>query len=471
MHRQTLLALATAAILATPLFSFARQAVRAETGRTPASRRGPASRPRAARRTQAGENARARNVILFLGDGMGDSEITIARNYYAGAAGRLAMDSLPFTGAYATYSVQEADPRLPDYVTDSAASATAWATGVKTSNGRISTAPLTGKNLKTILERAQAAGLRTGDISTAELTDATPAALGAHVASRTCQGPQDMAACPAEKKSVGGLGSIAEQLIDHKIDVLLGGGKARFDQAADGGEFAGHTVLESAVSRGYRFVGDAAQLDAVHSGGPVIGLFHSGNMTQEWVGQIAEPFPGSGPQRCKEGNRPPGEPSVAQMTRKALELLSTPGRKQRAGAQRNKGFFLQVEGASIDKRDHAGDPCGQVGETVAFDEAIRVGLHFAMAHPGTMIIVTADHAHASQIIPRVGANQTSFPGFFSQLITKDGVPMTVFYATVPAEHTGTQVRIAAQGPGAARVVGVTDQTQLFHTIARALSLE
>ena len=80
----------------------------------------------------------AKHVILFLGDGMGDSEITIARNYYAGADGRLWMDTLPSTGEYTTYAVQEDRPDLPDYVTDSAASGTGWATGQKTSNGRIS---------------------------------------------------------------------------------------------------------------------------------------------------------------------------------------------------------------------------------------------------------------------------------------------------------------------------------------------
>jgi alkaline phosphatase len=80
---------------------------------------------------------RARNVILFLGDGIGDSEITIARNYQAGANGRLWMDTLPFTGEYTTYALQESNPSLIDYVTDSAASGTGWATGVKTSNGRI----------------------------------------------------------------------------------------------------------------------------------------------------------------------------------------------------------------------------------------------------------------------------------------------------------------------------------------------
>ena len=120
---------------------------------------------------------RAKNVILLIGDGMGDSEITIARNYSVGAAGRLALDSLPLTGAYTTYSVQESNPKLPDYVPDSAATGTAWATGSKTSNGRISTTAGTDQDLKTILEIAHERGFLTGNVSTAELTDATPAVL------------------------------------------------------------------------------------------------------------------------------------------------------------------------------------------------------------------------------------------------------------------------------------------------------
>jgi alkaline phosphatase len=177
----------------------------------------------------------ARNIILFIGDGMGDSEITAARNYAVGAAGRLAMDSLPLTGEYTTYAVQELDPSLPDYVTDSAASGTGWATGTKPSNGRISTTARSDRDLKTILEIAQELGMRTGDVTTAELTDATPAVLAAHVANRSCQGPNDMSACPQDKKSAGGPGSIAEQMIAHGVDVLMGGGAARFQGANDGG--------------------------------------------------------------------------------------------------------------------------------------------------------------------------------------------------------------------------------------------
>ena len=145
------------------------------------------------------DSGRAKNVILLIGDGMGDSEITIARNYHVGAAGRLNLDRLPLTGAYTTYAVEETDPSLPNYVPDSAATGTAWATGRKTSNGRISTVAgsTTVSPIRTILERAKAAGFRTGDVSTAELTDATPAVLAAHINDRGCHGPANMATCAA----------------------------------------------------------------------------------------------------------------------------------------------------------------------------------------------------------------------------------------------------------------------------------
>src|SRR5689334_22059346 len=115
-------------------------------------------------RTQVAKKAvvggTARSVILLIGDGMGDSEITIARNYHVGAAGRLAMDTLPLTVAYTTYAVQKDNPKLPDYVTDSAASGSGWATGYKTYNGAISVLP-NGKPQATILELAKKAGFRT----------------------------------------------------------------------------------------------------------------------------------------------------------------------------------------------------------------------------------------------------------------------------------------------------------------------
>lgn len=402
----------------------------------------------------------ARNVILFIGDGMGDSEITAARNYAVGPGGRLALDSLPLTGAYTTYSVEETDPRVPDFVPDSAATGTAWATGHKTSNGRIATSPADDRDLETILEIAKRRGYRTGDVTTAELTDATPAVLAAHVASRVCQGPQDMERCPQDRKSAGGPGSIAEQLIDHGVDVLMGGGYARFDQRSD----AGPLVIQQALTAGYRIVTSDAGLEYLEPGQPVLGLFAQGNMTTEWRGKDATPYPANvgSPQVCQEGQRQAHEPSLAQMTEKAISLLET---------NRGRGFFLQVEGASIDKQDHLGNPCGQIGETVAFDQAIRIGLNFAQSHPDTLLVVTADHGHTSQIVglPTDADHPT---GAISVLKTRSGALMTMSYATNAyhraQDHTGTQVRIAAQGPQAANVVGVIDQTDLFKLMNRAL---
>jgi alkaline phosphatase len=128
-----------------------------------------------------------------------------------------------------------AAPYLPDFDPDSASTGTMWATGEKTIDERVSQGPssaenVPGANLKTALELAQERGMRTGNVSTAEITDATPAVQESHMSLRGCQGPANMAACPTETKAAGGLGSIAEQAVDHQIDVILGGGRARFEQ-------------------------------------------------------------------------------------------------------------------------------------------------------------------------------------------------------------------------------------------------
>jgi alkaline phosphatase/streptomycin-6-phosphatase len=411
---------------------------------------------------QAIVDGSARNILLFVGDGLGDSEITLARNYAVGAAGRLALDQLRFTGAYTTYSVREDEPAKPDYVPDSAATGTAWATGTKTSNGRISTTAGTDRDLKTILELAQDRGFRTGNVTTAELTDATPAVLASHVANRACQGPADMAACPQDRKTAGGAGSIAEQLVDHRVDVLLGGGRSRFEQRTA----AGRSVLDQAAAAGYRVIGNATELESTAREEKVLGLFAPGNMSLEWSGLEAVPYPSNinSPQRCQVGRRTPDEPSLSAMTAKAIELLEQPG-------TRGPGFFLQVEGASIDKQSHTANPCGQIGETIAFDAAVRVGLEYARAHRNTLLVVTGDHGHSAQIVGT--PSDTDHPtGLLSVLTTADGVPLTVSYGTNlyhrSQDHTGTQIRIAAEGPQAANVVGVTDQTELFRLMLRAL---
>ncbi|KUL36803.1 alkaline phosphatase [Streptomyces sp. NRRL F-4489] len=405
----------------------------------------------------------AKNVILLIGDGMGDSEITLARDYVAGANGRLNMDRFPLTGAYTTYAVH-ADG-TPDYVTDSAASGSGWATGRKTVNGRISKTPDTDRALPTILELAQRNGFATGSVTTAELTDATPAVLAAHATDRSCQGPGDMAKCPRDTLANGGPGSIAEQSVNHRVDVLFGGGKQRFDQKVTAGRYQGLTVTEQAGKLGYQVVTDAAGLRTVKAGKPVLGLFAPGNVPTEWTGKPAA-VGGTAPQRCVTTNpkRPAGTPSLADSAAKAIELLEA---KQRHA---KKGFFLQIEGASIDKQDHAADPCGQIGETAAFDRAVKVARDYAAKHPDTLVVTTADHGHTSQIVPL----EATPPGLSSTLVTNEGQQLKVNYSTnTPGqsqEHTGTQVRIAAQGPQAYRVLGVTNQTDLFTTLRKAMGL-
>jgi len=408
----------------------------------------------------------AKNIILLIGDGMGDSEITAARNYAEGAGGFFkGIDALPLTGQYTHYSLDKKTGK-PDYVTDSAASATAWSTGVKTYNGALGV-DIHDKDHTTILEMAKAAGLATGNVSTAELQDATPAALVSHVISRRCYGPTVTSEkCALNALEKGGKGSITEQLLNARADVTLGGGAKTFSETATAGEWKGKTLREQAQARGYQLVGDASTLAAITEANqdkPLLGLFSDGNMPVRW----------EGPKASLHGNldkpavtctpnakRTDSVPTLAAMTEKAINLLS----------KNEKGFFLQVEGASIDKQDHAANPCGQIGETVDLDEAVQKALEFAKKDGNTLVIVTADHAHASQIIP----TDTKAPGLSQALNTKDGAVMAITYGNSEEEsmeHTGTQVRIAAYGPHAGNVVGLTDQTDLFYTMKAALNLK
>ncbi|MEU9794620.1 alkaline phosphatase [Streptomyces sparsogenes] len=408
----------------------------------------------------------ARNVILLIGDGMGDSEITAARNYAVGAEGRLTMDRLPMTGSSLTSAVDELGH--PDYVTDSAAGATAWATGRKTVNGRISRTPDTNEPLPTLLELARREGYATGNVTTAQLTDATPAALTAHVTDRACKGPADMAACPADTWSRGGRGSIAEQTVALRPDVLLGGGADVFAQKVTDGPFRGRSVLDQARAGGYQVVRDRTGLRTARPDRPVLGLFAPEAVPAEWTGAPASAG-GTPPQRCTEDNptRPAATPSLEESAKAALELLTT--RSERSGPA-GKGFFLQIEGASIDDRAHDADPCGQIGETLAFDRAVAAALAYAQRHPRTLVVVTSDHGHSGQILPL----EARSPGLSTTLVTDEGSHMRLGYASgAPGEvqeHTGVPVRVAAQGPQAHRVLGVHENTALFGTLRAALGL-
>ena len=471
-----------------------------------------------AQRIAAIGNKKAKNVVLFIGDGMGDSEITVARDYLKGANGHFdgldavgqpsALDDVQAgTGQYTTFSVgngskdsavgKDGDGKLvanPNPgkltpVTDSSASGSTWATGTKTYNNAVDV-DIYGNPQLNLFELAKAAGKATGNVTTAEIQDATPAVLESHSSERACYGPQgktDGTSNNASKqclinqlKENGGIGSISEQLLDTRADVTIGGGSKYFRQTVQGGEYKGKTVWEQAKEMGFQTVeNDPAAMNALQykDGQPVLALMSDGNMPTKFNPSKAtakDPAKDANPTVCTPnadwlGNQ---GSSLKDMTKKALDLLN-----DNPNGQKN-GFFLQVEGASIDKQDHAGNACGQIGETDDFDQAIA----YAMQNvdlTNTLVIVTADHAHTSQILNAQPAYALS-----TVLKTADGNNMVVSYGTAQddsrdadggynggdMEHTGTQLRIAASGPGAQRVIGLTDQTDNFYTIAGALGL-
>lgn len=463
-------------------------------------------------------NKNAKNVILFLGDGMGDSEITVARDYLKGANGHFdgldavgqpsVLDDVQAgTGQYTTFSVgngskdsavgKDGDGKLvanPNPgkltpVTDSSASGSAWATGTKTYNNAVDV-DIYGNPQLNLFELAKAAGKATGNVTTAEIQDATPAVLESHSSERACYGPQGktdgssndaLKRCLANQlKENGGIGSISEQLLDTRADVTIGGGSKYFRQTVQGGEYAGKTVWEQAKEMGYQTVeNDPAAMNALEykEGQPVLALMSDGNMPTKFNPSKAtaqDPAKDANPTVCTMNDKWIGNQgsSLADMTKKALDLLEA------NPASDANGYFLQVEGASIDKQDHAGNACGQIGETDDFDQAIA----YAMKNvdlTNTLVIVTADHAHTSQILNAQPAYALS-----TVLKTADGNNMVVSYGTAEADsrdedggynggdmaHTGTQLRIAASGPGAQRVIGLTDQTDNFYTIANTLGL-
>ena len=463
-------------------------------------------------------NKNAKNVILFLGDGMGDSEITVARDYLKGANGHFdgldavgqpsALDDVQAgTGQYTTFSVgngskdsavgKDGDGKLvanPNPgkltpVTDSSASGSSWGTGTKTYNNAVDV-DIYGNPQLNLFELAKAAGKATGNVTTAEIQDATPAVLESHSTERGCYGPQGktdgssndaLKRCLANQlKENGGIGSISEQLLDTRADVTIGGGSKYFRQTVQGGEYAGKTVWEQAKEMGYQTVeNDPAAMNALEykEGQPVLALMSDGNMPTKFNPSKAtaqDPAKDANPTVCTMNDKWLGNQgsSLADMTKKALDLLEA------NPASDANGYFLQVEGASIDKQDHAGNACGQIGETDDFDQAIA----YAMKNvdlTNTLVIVTADHAHTSQILNAQPAYALS-----TVLKTADGNNMVVSYGTAEADsrdedggynggdmaHTGTQLRIAASGPGAQRVIGLTDQTDNFYTIANTLGL-
>lgn len=439
--------------------------------------------------------ASQRNVILIIGDGMDDQQITIARNYLAGAQGKLLLDEMPLRGAVQILTIEDKVDGQPVYVADSANTATSMATGVITSRGRLATSAGDNRPLPTIVELAEAAGYRTGVVSTASVTDATPSAFAAHISFRLCQGPDLMleivysdiplGGCPDEIKAKGGLGSVAEQLAESDLDVVLGGGGRYFDMTAEGST---STVREIAIDNGFSFVSSAGELVEATSADRLLGLFSRDtmpvrlrgedgreaeapqsswlNQAHRYLGSVTQPAP----MDCEPNPDFAGMPSLKEMTDAALAVLAR---------EDSAGFFLMIESASIDKQSHERKPCGSIGELEQLDEALASALAFAQANPNTLILVTADHSQAAQLIPA----QSLFaaypipvfsPGKLARIRTPEGRLMAVNYATsnfFMEEHTGANVPIFGNVEAQGRVPTFLSQPELFGIMKDYLGLK
>ena len=429
----------------------------------------------------------AGSVILIIGDGMDDHQITIARNYLVGSRGKLLIDRLPLRSTAQVLTIDNDNPDKAIYVADSANSATSMATGVVTSIGRIGTSAGDDKDLVNIVELAHRQGLKTGIVSTASITDATPASFYAHISTRDCENPDMMVGtdpyfdmvidCSPDLKSNGGLGSISEQLIDSGVHVALGGGMKHFTPLAEGSD---QTVLELAKESGYQLVSNATELDG-RGAGKLLGLFSPSTMPVMWRGQddraAEKPDPsflnrihsmlGSvtypEPMDCESNPEYIDIPSISLMTQTALDRLTE---------EDERNFFLMVESASIDKQSHQRKACGSIGELKQLDESLAVAMKFAESHPDTLILVTADHGQAAQLVPErtlySGIPVPVYtPGHVARINTSEGVIMAVNYATndfVSEEHTGVNIPLLSNDVGRGSVPAMVTQPEIFDII-------
>jgi alkaline phosphatase len=336
------------------------------------------------------------NVILFIGDGMGIHTVDAARFHRGGSSGKLQMDRMPVTGLVRTCPADK-------LVTDSAASATALATGRKTKNGMLGMTP-DGNKWTTLLEACKARGMACGLVATSSITHATPAAFASHIDSRRGQ-PE-----------------IAAQLLEHGVDVLLGGGIDFFKprSAENSKRKDDRDLLAEARARGYEVALTRDAMTASRS--PLLlGLF------------------------AREGMKTlPPEPSLAEMSVKAVGLLSA-----RAG-----GFFLMVEGSQIDWEAHDNETDETIRQVLDFDAAVGLALDFAASDGRTLVLVTADHETG-------GASVTNGRIDGSMVKVKWNV----------RNHTADSVLLLASGPGADAFTGFQENTEIAKKTARLLNIE
>ena len=445
----------------------------------------------------------AKNIILFIGDGMGVSTVTATRIFegqLSGAPGEenlLSFETLPYVALSKTYNTNQ-------QVADSAGAMTAIMTGVKTKAGIIAVnqnvvrgdyATVAGNELATMVEIAEKAGMSTGVVTTARVTHATPAATYAHSPERNWEDDHDL---PADALSAD-FPDISRQLIEFPygdgLEVVLGGGRRSFlprvtadPEYADktGERDDGRNLTEEWLDEypSSAYVWNKAQFEAIDSDNTdhLLGLFERSHMRFE---------------HDRDGDAA-GEPSLSDMTVKAIEILS----------KNENGFFLMVEGGRIDHAHHAGNAFRALTEGIEFSSAVTAAMENVDPEE-TLIVVTADHSHVftmagyptrgNDILGKVIGNDSWGDPLADYATDSNGLPYTTLgyangpgyilgdrpdltdvntadpdykqEATVPRRsetHSGEDVAIYAGGPGASLVHGVQEQNVIYHVMEEAL---
>jgi alkaline phosphatase len=456
---------------------------------------------------------RARNVILFVGDGMGISTITAARilegqrRGQSGEENHLSFEDFPYSALVRTFSANQ-------QTSDSAPTATAMVTGWHANDGALAVAPTLADGesdakvvaqhaLATLLEQAESKSLSTGIVTTTRITHATPAANYAHTPNRDWE-------FAGQLPRSATLLDIAAQLVHQQrtgngLEVVLGGGRevmadtasadpeypSRSGLRRDGRNLIDEWVAAQPASRYVWKRDDLLQVDPSRTS-HLLGLFEPSHMRYD----------------VDRGRDSGGEPTLSEMTTKAIEVL----RKNR------KGYYLMVEGGRIDHAHHAGNAYRALTDTIAFSDAVRAAVK--MTDPeDTLILVTADHGHVMTLsgYPARGnpiLGLVKGPGASGPSLDSDGRPYaTISYANGPGfairdggvedgpprtvaagraesladvdttapefhqqslvgmraeTHSGEDVALFASGPGADVARGVIDQNEIYHIMRRAL---
>lgn len=338
--------------------------------------------------TQNVQNTEIKNVIFLIPDGMSTAGTTLARWYNGGKP--LAMDEMA-SGLVKTYWA--AGP-----ITDSAPAATALATGYKSTENFISVAPdkidipgYTPKSqvaprmpVATVLEGAKLAGKSTGLIATSEISHATPACFAAHTASRK------------EEEN------ITEQLLNHDVDVVLGG--STFYMTAENRK-DGEDLISEAKEKGYDYVTTPEAMMNSKSN-KLWASFANMDLSYDF------------------DRKNTVEPSLEQMTTKAINVLS----------KNKNGFFLMVEGSKIDWAAHGNDTVGVISDVLAFDKAVKAALDFAKKDKHTIVIACTDHGNGGITIGNSNTNSNyssvALDAFISPLkkasLTAEGVAIKIY---------------------------------------------